>query len=122
MRILGRLLADHLWSHFDNAVEGLARDMDAAARLVDLATRRERLRSWLLSEVEWSQLLTGLDQFTGRGTSPTAEAATALVWAQATEGDHLHGRVLTTLRTSGQGTSRITATIGQLHSCQPEGR
>ncbi|MFJ9594202.1 hypothetical protein ACIRS3_15685 [Streptomyces virginiae] len=33
LRILGRLLADHLWSHFDNAVEGLARDMDAAARL-----------------------------------------------------------------------------------------
>ncbi|MFD3553341.1 TniQ family protein [Streptomyces goshikiensis] len=114
LRVLGRLLADGLWTHFDSAVEGVAREMDAAARLVDFAARRERLWSWRLSEHDWSQLLTGLDRFTGRGTSPTAEAATALVWAQATEGDHLHSPVLTTLRTSGQCTSRITATISQL--------
>ncbi|MCM1965908.1 hypothetical protein [Streptomyces sp. G1] len=46
--------------------------------------------------------------------SPSPEAATALIWAQVTQGDYLHSPDLTALRNFGRDTTHLVASANQL--------
>ncbi|QJS13805.1 hypothetical protein HKX69_33475 [Streptomyces argyrophyllae] len=117
LRVVKNALTEsNLWPAFDEAMESLARQLDASSDRVDYRSRRALLEPWRLSDTDWAQLCHGLSRFRRGINSPNEETATALIWAQVTQGDHLHSPVLSALRQSGQSTHRLVASISQLRT------
>lgn len=98
---------------FDRAVEQVARTLDGSTPRISYAQRRRTLATWQLPEDDWAALCEGLTTLKGRPTSPSSQAATALVWAHVTQGDYLHSPVLTALRRAGESTTRLVAAVNQ---------
>ncbi|WP_432167032.1 hypothetical protein [Streptomyces sp. bgisy031] len=110
------LTGNGLWPAFERGVESLASQLDATTDRVDYSRRREYLETWRVPVADWTELCHGLSQFRQGISSPTEETATVLIWAQVTQGDHLHSPVLNALRQSGQNTHRLVASISQLRT------
>ncbi|MFE0577165.1 hypothetical protein [Streptomyces sp. NPDC058874] len=105
-----------LWPDFERCVESVASQLDWRTDRVHYRRRRELLSSWQVPTDDWAELCRGLEQFRQGTTSPTRNTATVLIWAQVTQGDHLHSPVLGTLRDSGCSTQRLVASINQLRT------
>jgi len=110
------LSSQDLWSDFERAVESLARQLDWDTDRVHYGRRRELLSAWQVPPPEWAELLHDLTKFGQGVTTPTRDTATVLIWAQVTQGDHLHSPVLCALRESGSSTQRLVASVNQLRT------
>ncbi|WP_177204292.1 TniQ family protein [Streptomyces sp. CC53] len=105
-----------LWPDFERSVESVASQLDWDADRVHYGRRRELLSSWQVPADDWAELCRGLEQFRQGATSPTRGTATVLIWAQVTQGDHLHSPVLGALRESNCSTQRLVGSINQLRT------
>ncbi|MFE3722119.1 hypothetical protein [Streptomyces cyaneofuscatus] len=105
-----------LWPDFERAVERLAGQLDRDAGRVRYGRRRELLSSWQVPPPDWTELFQDLPQFGQGATTPTRATATVPIWAQVTQGDHLHSPVLRALRESGSSTQRLVASVNQLRT------
>lgn len=115
LKILKQVLGPtESWAEFDHAVERIACALDSDANRIDYANRRHALSYWHLSDGAWGELCDGLETFGGRPASPSPAAATALLWAQVTQGDYLHSPVLNALRDSGLETTPVGASVNQI--------
>jgi hypothetical protein len=88
----GRLEAAGRQAEFEAAIGALAAMLDTAASRTDYGSRRDALRSWVISSAHWTQLTAGLP--------PRRESrvdwgerkrmlASAWVWTRVTGGEHL---------------------------------
>ncbi|MFI8989863.1 TniQ family protein [Streptomyces antimycoticus] len=115
LKILKRVLGStESRAAFDRAVEKVARALDSEANRIDYANRRHALSAWHLPDAAWSELCVGFKTFKGASTSPSPTAATAMLWAQVTQGDYLHSPALNALRHTGQDTTPVVATVNQI--------
>ncbi|MFF3663895.1 TniQ family protein [Streptomyces olivochromogenes] len=115
LRILKRVLGPmESWAEFDQAVELMAYALDSDTNRIDYANRRRALSSWHLSDAAWSELCDGFKAFRGGTTSPNPTTATALLWAQVTQGDYLHSPILHAFRDSGRDTTPVVASVNQI--------
>ena len=115
LRVLKRILEPtQSRAEFDRLVELIARNLDSDPQRIDYANRRRSLLRWSLSKEAWSEVSHGLKTLGGARTSPSPAAATALVWAQVTQGDYLHSPVLRDLRSSGRDTQHVVASVNQI--------
>ncbi len=110
-RVLG---SDESREAFAQAVEQVARVLDEQPHRIDYANRRSILSSWHLPGANWSDICSGLETLRGRATSPGPAAATALIWAQVTQGDYLHSPALGAIRSSGRSTAPVVTTVNQI--------
>lgn len=117
LKILKRVLAPtESWEMFDNAVDQVACALDSDVLRIDYARRRHALASWQLPDAQWTELCDGLGKFRNAPTSPSPKAATALVWAEVTQGDYLHSPALNALRQHGQGTKHLVSAVNQIRA------
>lgn len=115
LKILKKVLgATESWAEFDRAVERIAYALDSDTNRIDYASRRRALSSWHLSDAAWSELCDGLNTFRGGPTSPSPTGATAVLWAQVTQGDYLHSPALHALRDSRRDTTPVVASVNQI--------
>ncbi|MGW6401256.1 hypothetical protein [Streptomyces sp. NPDC055134] len=104
------------WSEFDQAVQRTAGTLDSSTPRIDYGHRRRVLSAWRLPDATWHELCSGLTMLKATQTSPNSTAATALVWAQVTQGDYLHSPAVTALRASPQGSTMVVASVNQLRA------
>ncbi|MFD7027444.1 TniQ family protein [Streptomyces sp. NPDC059917] len=117
LKMLKRMLASAASREaFEYAVEQVAQYLDSDPVRIDYARRRRALATWQLPDPDWAELCDGLRQFAGGRTSPNPDAATALVWAQVTNGDYLNSPAINTLRQLRQDTKHIVASVNQLRA------
>ncbi|WP_405532677.1 hypothetical protein OG592_35295 [Streptomyces avidinii] len=104
------LLPGNLWPLLDTAVETVAKELDADTVRVDFAGRRRALSTEHLQiPIEDVAALTeGLVRLTNAESPTTRTAATALVWARVTQGDHLHSPAIGALRKAEQSTKSVS--------------
>ncbi|MFD4937244.1 TniQ family protein [Streptomyces virginiae] len=115
LKVVKRLLdSNESREAFAQAVEQVARVLDDQSHRIDYANRRGLLSSWHLPRADWRHICAGLETRAGRATSPGPAAATALVWAQVTQGDYLHSPALGALRSSGRSTGPVVTTVNQI--------
>jgi hypothetical protein len=79
---------------FDNAVASIARELQSRDLLINYHARRKALADWSIPEPEWLALVSDLTAGTRRGRPAIYDhrkhlIASAIVWAQVTEGEHL---------------------------------
>ncbi|NUK33590.1 TniQ family protein [Streptomyces lunaelactis] len=110
------LLPGNLWPLLDTAVETVAKGLDADTLRVDFAARRRALSTWQIPIEDLAALTAGLVRLTNVESPTTRTAATALVWARVTQGDHLHSPAIEALRKAQQSTKPVVAAIGQLQT------
>ncbi|MEU3786450.1 TniQ family protein [Streptomyces sp900129855] len=110
------LLPGGQWPLLDTAVETVAQELEAAARHVDFATRRRTLSTWQIPAEDLAALTVGLVRLADAESSLTRTAATALVWARVTQGDHLHSPPVEALREAKRSTKALVSAIGQLQT------
>ncbi|NUJ99663.1 TniQ family protein [Streptomyces lunaelactis] len=110
------LLPGGLWPLLDTAVETVAQELDAAALHVDFAARRRTLSTWQIPAKDLAALTVGLVRLANAESSLTRAAATALVWARVTQGDHLHSPPVEALREAQRSTKALVSAIGQLQT------
>jgi hypothetical protein len=110
------LLPGGLWPLLDTAVETVAQELDAAAKHVDFAARRRTLSTWQIPVEDLAALTVGLVRLAHAQSSLTRAAATTLVWARVTQGDHLHSPSVEALREAHQSTEALVSAIGQLQT------
>ncbi len=110
------LLPGGLWPLLDTAVEAVARELDNSALHVDFAARRQTLSTWQIPVEDLAALTVGLVRLTDVESSLTRAAATALIWARVTQGDHLHSPSVEALRNAQQSTKLLVSAIGQLQT------
>ncbi|MFJ1859953.1 TniQ family protein [Streptomyces anulatus] len=111
-----KLAPYHLWPTLGQSVENLARHLDCGTQRTDYQHRRATLLRWRLPDAHWRELNDGFDQFQEGTTSPSNNAATVLIWAEVTQGDHLHSPLLGSLREAGHSTRQLVASINQLRT------
>ncbi|MGW2606492.1 TniQ family protein [Streptomyces mirabilis] len=117
LTVLNRsLLPGGLWPLLDTAVETVAKELDAAALRVDFAARRRTLSTWQIPVEDLAALTVGLGRLADAESSLTRAAATALVWARVTQGDHLHSPSVEALREAQRSTQSLVSAIGQLQT------
>lgn len=110
------LLPGGLWPLLDTAVEIVAQELDAAALHVDFAARRRTLSTWQIPVEDLAAITVGLVRLAKAESSLTRTAATALVWARVTQGDHLHSPSVEALREAQRSTKALVSAIGQLQT------
>ncbi|MER5846433.1 hypothetical protein ABT126_05025 [Streptomyces sp. NPDC002012] len=111
-----KLKPHHLWPALGQSVETLARHLDCGTQRIDYQHRRATLQRWRLPDAHWRELSDGLGHFQQGTTSPSNAAATVLIWAEVTQGDHLHSPLLSSLREAGHSTHQLVASINQLRT------
>ncbi|MBT2401380.1 TniQ family protein [Streptomyces sp. ISL-100] len=117
LKILKRLLTpDGLWNMFDLTIHQIADHLDSAPNQVDYARRRHALRAWQLPQADWEHLRQDLPRLRERAASPDLSAASALIWARVTCGDHLHSPAVNAARASGPSAALLVSRIGQLQT------
>ncbi len=115
-RVKEKLAPYQLWPLLETSLENLANQLDCDTHRIDYQRRRETLHNWRLPENDWHELCAELDAFQQTTTSPSHDAATVLIWAEATQGDYLHSPVLEALREHGRRTHWLVASINQLRT------
>jgi hypothetical protein len=91
------------------ALEALACELDATGDLIDYDRRRDALEAWSIPVDDWHELAADLRQRQGRIVNadwgdPKRRAASALVWARVTQGEHRFAPLfLQEKQTSGRG-------------------
>lgn len=110
------LLPGGLWPLLDKAVESVAQELDADALRVDFAARRRTLSTWRIPVEDLAALTVGLVRLANVDSPLTRAAATALVWARVTQGDHLHSPPVEALSEAQQSTKPLVSAIGQLQT------
>ncbi|MCX4734097.1 TniQ family protein [Streptomyces sp. NBC_01363] len=115
-RVKEKLTPHHLWPLLEKSLEDLADHLDCDTPRIDYQHRRATLRNWRLPDADWHELIGGLGPFWQSVTSPSNDAATVLIWAEVTQGDHLHSPLLESLRESRHSTHHLVASINQIRT------
>jgi len=110
-----QLAGTDLWSVFEAAVDRVAHDLDTNPTRINYATRRRVLACWHMPETDWAELCADIPKL-GRMMARTGGPAvgSVLVWARATQSEHIHSPVLTDMRRAGQATSPVSNQVAQL--------
>ncbi|WP_432181579.1 hypothetical protein [Streptomyces sp. NBC_00063] len=92
--------AADLWPRFEGIVERIACHLDELPQQTNYANRRRVMPNWVLSQGDWESACFGLRQADRLTSRHGTAIGTVLVWAEATQADHLLWPSLTDLRTS----------------------
>ncbi|MFI6457468.1 hypothetical protein ACIBF6_38670 [Streptosporangium amethystogenes] len=87
-----------LWEEFESVVEQLANSLDQTRNRPNYTRRRQALQDWEIPLAHWQSICSDVHQ-AGPYLGPQDPAiGTVLIWAKATEAEHLHSPTLTKLR------------------------
>ncbi|WP_369387350.1 TniQ family protein [Streptomyces sp. CG1] len=115
LKYLGRHLDTlGLWPAFEEVVEQIAKHLDATAPRVDYADRRRRLASWRLPVHDWRAMCDGLPRLDRLRENADTRIGSALIWAEATQGERMRSPVVLDLRQRGEDTQPLASRLGRL--------